>query len=122
MTAAHLLPADRPNLITLELGAACYGVMAIAHQHPLEFEPLPAGVFRADHVCGLVRLRDGSAVPVFGLRSSGNKAGHCRLLIATGYHDEDHSVSMAFMIDAAPPACPRERAFLGAASTAFERN
>jgi len=101
MSSTHPIPTARPDLITLELGDTCYGATVLAYEHELGFEPLPAGVPQPDSVCGLIRLGDSPAVPVFDLRTSGGKSGGHRLLVASGYHGEDCPVAMAFLIDAA---------------------
>ncbi len=104
MNAVPLLPAHRPDLITLELGERCFGVTTVAHDSPLDFQPIPAARARPDQVRGVVRLGDGTEVPVFDLRAAASREGPYRMLVASGYRGEDQPISMAFLIDAPVPA------------------
>ncbi len=123
MNSTQLRPAHRSALVTLKLGENCYGVTAIEHAHELTFEPLPAGVPQPESVCGLIRLGDGSAVPVFDLRTSGGKCGPYRLLIASSNHGEALPVSLALLVDATPATPhPRRRPPSGATALPFDRN
>ncbi|MEY2880053.1 MAG: hypothetical protein RLZZ15_2433 [Verrucomicrobiota bacterium] len=99
---------SRPETLTLALGAHCYGVTAVTHERPVALEPLPPSATHGGG-CALVRLGDGVGVPVFDLRSRTGKAGRHRLLIASGYHGEDHPISMGFLLDAERTPAPRRR-------------
>ncbi len=107
MSTLQLNPINHPELFTLELGASTFGASIFEYEHELKFQPLPPEVEAPAHARGLIRLGDGTVVPVFDLRSPAGQAGRYRLVITVGSHDDNASVGMAVLLDAiASPALP----------------
>ncbi len=107
MSTLQLNPINHPELFTLELGASTFGASIFEYDHELTFQPLPPGMAAPAHARGLIRLGDGTVMPVFDLRSPAGRTGCYRLLVTVGSHLGNASVGMAVLLDAvASPAFP----------------